>query len=261
MLFVEADQSVTIIKSDGEIALSFERKLESNIIGQSVGTIRHIGFKRIISDSSTPQINVLIVIENLKISSKYKFKAYQVKLEDFMLLQSKQNINLQFFKLKALNKTNIKFKVKKDLANCLIKAFWQVESHFLIISIQPNTDLGLNEQLEEKYDTSHLILASLKERTVQFITQLSTDYYRSKNLQFCKEPVLIIFNEKLNTHVGLTIEIMMTLFRKKSFSKNQFMEYLDLSHIDSNKIIKIKAEQKLSFNCFDVLFHPSKNDY
>lgn len=81
MLFVEADQSVTIIKSDGEIALSL-----SNINGWSFGTIRHIGFKRIISDSSTPQINVLVVIENFKISSKYKFKAYQLKLEDFMLL-------------------------------------------------------------------------------------------------------------------------------------------------------------------------------
>ncbi len=32
------------------------------------------------------------------------------------------------------------------------------------------------------------------------------------------------------------------------------MEYLDLSHIDSHKIIKIKAEEKLSVNCFDILF-------
>ena len=39
------------------------------------------------------------------------------------------------------------------------------------------------------------------------------------------------------------------------------MEYSDLSHIDTHKIIKIKAEEKLSVNCFDILFTPSKRDY
>lgn len=110
-----------------------------------------------------------MVVENLKASTKYKFKAYHLKLEDFMLLQSKQNISFQFFKLKALNKANIKFKVKKDLGNCFIKSFWQVESHLLMISIQPNTDLGLNEEPDEKYDPSHLILTSFKDNSKQFI--------------------------------------------------------------------------------------------
>jgi hypothetical protein len=54
-------------------------------------------------------------------------------------------------------------------------------------------------------DSAHLIFASLKVQSQQFFAQLSTDYYRPQHLQFSTDPVLIVFNEKLNTHVGLTL--------------------------------------------------------
>ena len=68
-----------------------------------------------------------MLIENLNASSKYRFKAYQLKLEDFIEFRSKENSNFPFFKQKAVNKANIKFKSKKDLNFCYIKSFWQSE--------------------------------------------------------------------------------------------------------------------------------------
>ena len=48
-------------------------------------------------------------------------------LEDFIELSTKENFNFPFFKQKAVNKANIKFKSKKDLNFCCIKSFWQSE--------------------------------------------------------------------------------------------------------------------------------------
>lgn len=107
-----------------------------------------------------------MLLENQRSSSKYRFKAYHLALDDFMLLKQKQNINMPFFRQKALNKVNITFKAKKDLNNCFYKAFWQPESHLLMISIQHNVVGEFDSEMVEKDETSHLILASSKEKNI-----------------------------------------------------------------------------------------------
>ncbi len=42
---------------------------------------------------------------------------------------------MSFFRQQALNKVNITFKAKKDFNNCYYKAFWQPESHLVMVSI------------------------------------------------------------------------------------------------------------------------------
>jgi hypothetical protein len=46
----------------------------------------------------------------MKLNSKYKLKAYQLKLDDFLLFKLPEKMTQASLKLKSVNKVNIAFK-------------------------------------------------------------------------------------------------------------------------------------------------------
>ena len=131
-------------------------------LGGSAGRIRHLIFQRTASKSFHAQVHVILIIENMKAASKYRLKAYQIKLDDFLQLKSPEKLSFNALKLTAMSKVNINFKLKKDISNHLIKSYWQSKSQLLMISLQPNMEEMINEELGN-YNTAHLLFVSLKE--------------------------------------------------------------------------------------------------
>lgn len=85
---------------------------------------------------------------------------------------------MNYLKLKALSKANIALFEKKDFSSLVLKSHWEHDSHYIMLSLQPNLELGLNN-LPEVTDTANIIFVSMNDKTKQYHAQLSSDYYRS----------------------------------------------------------------------------------